>query len=100
MELPTTEWCAAAWDEAHARGQVPLDTEWAILPGMVRHTFTHFHLELAVWAGRVEDGAPGLEGRWVRVDDLGAEALPSVMRKVVKHALGATGGGAGEVGVP
>ena len=61
---------------------------------MVRHTFTHFLLELAVWAGRVEDGAPasGSEGRWVPVDDLGAEALPSVMRKVIKHALGATGG--------
>ncbi len=94
MELPTTEWRAAAWDQAKARGQVPFATEWAILPGLVRHSFTHFHLELAVWAGRVEDGAPapGLEGRWVRVDDLGAEALPSVMRKVVKHALGATGG--------
>ncbi len=95
MELPTTEWREAAWDRAKVRGQVPFATEWAILPGVVRHTFTHFHLELAVWAGRVQDGAAGGAGRWVPLDDLGEEALPSVMRKVIKHALGHTAQGGG-----
>jgi len=52
----------------------------------VRHTFTHFQLELEVWAGRAA-GEEDIDGRWVALDGLAGEALPSVMRKVVHHAL-------------
>ena len=52
MELPSTAWRAAAWDEAEALAQAPFDAPWAELPGVVRHTFTHFHLELEVYRGR------------------------------------------------
>jgi A/G-specific adenine glycosylase len=86
MEVPSTPWRAAPWREAEALAQAPIAAEWTELPGLVRHTFTHFHLELTVWAGRASDGQEA-EGRWVRLDDLGGEALPSVMRKVVRHAL-------------
>jgi len=60
------------------------------LPGLVRHTFTHFHLELTVWAGRANGMEPHMgkaEGRWVPLGGLADEALPSVMRKLVRHAL-------------
>jgi A/G-specific adenine glycosylase len=86
MEVPSTPWRAAPWGEAEALAQAPIATPWTELPGLVRHTFTHFHLELTVWAGRADPGQD-TEGRWVRLDDLGGEALPSVMRKVVRHAL-------------
>jgi A/G-specific adenine glycosylase len=90
MELPSTPWREAPWPAAEAGGNAPLITrEWTVLPGLVRHTFTHFHLEMTVWASRV-DGAAGTrvgEGRWVALDGLGDEALPSVMRKLVRHAL-------------
>jgi A/G-specific adenine glycosylase len=90
MELPSTEWREAAWDEAEALARAPLAARWTELPGIVRHTFTHFHLEARVWAGR--SGHAPAAGRWVALDDLGAEALPSVMRKIVRHALeGAAG---------
>jgi A/G-specific adenine glycosylase len=51
----------------------------------VRHTFTHFHLELAV-AAAVPRTAPR-DGIWAPIEALGAYALPTVMRKVVRHAM-------------
>ncbi len=94
MELPSTEWRAVPWSEGEAVVQAPLAAEWQALPGRVRHTFTHFHFEIEVWAGRSDGGGPGDAGataRWVRLDDLGGEALPSVMRKIVRHALAQAG---------
>ena len=86
MELPGTAWREAVWGVAEARDQAPAEADWVALPGLVRHTFTHFHLELAVWAGRTAEGGAAA-GRWVPLDALAAEALPSLMRKVVRHAL-------------
>jgi A/G-specific adenine glycosylase len=86
MELPGSDWRETPWAPSEARRQAPAAADWTRLSGLVRHTFTHFHLELTVWAGRATD--PGaVEGRWVALDDLAGEALPSVMRKVVGHAL-------------
>jgi A/G-specific adenine glycosylase len=57
------------------------------MPGAVSHVFTHFELRLAVAAGAL-DGAPAPAAcRWCAIDRLGQEALPSVMRKVIRHAL-------------
>src|SRR5690625_377444 len=85
MEVPSTEWREDGWAEAEAQLHAPLFADWRPLPGRVRHTFTHFHLELELWAGQGEGEVP--EGRWVTLDALGEQALPSVMRKVVAHAL-------------
>ena len=85
VEVPSTEWREENWAEADALGQAPLAADWRPLPSRVRHTFTHFHLELEVWSGHGEGDIP--HGRWVSLDMLGEQALPSVMRKVVAHAL-------------
>ena len=62
--------------------------EWRRLPGVVRHVFTHFPLELSVYATEAakQTAAPPAT-RWVPLDAVHAEALPSVMRKVIAHAL-------------
>jgi A/G-specific adenine glycosylase len=63
--------------------------QWQRLPGSVRHVFTHFPLELVVYRSEVPAGARAPAGaRWVPLAELDGEALPSVMRKVVAHALG------------
>jgi A/G-specific adenine glycosylase len=55
---------------------------------VVRHVFTHFPLELAVYTAELPPGTAAPPGtRWIATRSLGAEALPSVMRKVVAHAL-------------
>ena len=87
MEVPSTEWRTVAWTEAEAAAFAPVSTRWRRLPGVVRHTFTHFHLELAVLAGDVRAGYEK-GGVWVPADALGEHALPTVMKKVIAHARG------------
>src|SRR5215470_10935594 len=87
IEVPSTEWREAAISEAAARKEAPVRASWVRLPGTVRHTFTHFHLELAVLAGETEANAK-TAGSWVPLDRLSEQALPTVMKKVVNHALG------------
>ena len=87
MEVPSTEWGAQVSD---AEPQAPVAAAWRKLPGLVEHTFTHFHLELTVWrAEEVTDGALRDDGdyRWTKREDLAGEALPTAMRKVVAHVL-------------
>ena len=87
MELPSTEWREAPWTGPEALAQAPLTAGWTELPGLVRHTFTHFHLELRVWAGSVSGTRAPETGRWVRPEELDEQALPTVMRKAIRHAL-------------
>jgi A/G-specific adenine glycosylase len=62
---------------------------WRRVPGVVRHVFTHFPLELTVYRAEVWRRAAAPAGtRWTAIARLGDEALPSLMRKVVAHGLG------------
>ncbi len=90
-EVPTTAWdkdfdaatalCAAP---AFARAR----PKWRRLPGVVSHVFTHFPLELAVYSAQVPAGTRAPAGtRWTKLADIAGEALPSLMRKVVAHAI-------------
>ena len=86
MEIPSTPWSAAPWHIAEAASVAPAAVEWRMLPGTVRHGFTHFQLELGVAAGQtVEVG----EGLWSPVERLGDRALPTLMKKIVRLALAA-----------
>ena len=94
MEVPSTVWRAAEWTFEEAIAAAPVATQWHPLPGAVRHGFTHFELELTVLAGRVGETAVQPRGvdegqgpRWCRLDRLSEYALPTVMKKVVRHAL-------------
>jgi A/G-specific adenine glycosylase len=90
-EVPTTPWThdfdvdqalPAAPEMARAR------PKWRRLPGVVSHVFTHFPLELVVYRAQLPRGAIAPAGaRWIGLKDLAGEALPSLMRKVVAHAL-------------
>jgi A/G-specific adenine glycosylase len=86
MEVPSTDWRGAAWPVAEARREAPLAARWRALPGLVRHGFTHFELELTVLAASVA-GKGQAEGLWWPIDRLGEQALPTLMKKLVAHAL-------------
>jgi A/G-specific adenine glycosylase len=91
-EVPGSEWAESGTPELN--NDRPVDAAWIRVPGIVRHTFTHFHLELIVYLAQIEEGVCVSENadpercRWVPQRELDAQALPSVMRKVVAHALG------------
>jgi A/G-specific adenine glycosylase len=94
-EVPTTEWAhdfaedtalksAPRFGATKSRKRIA----WRRAGGMVRHVFTHFPLELSVYIADVPARTPAPAGaRWVALASLSGEALPSVMRKVVAHAL-------------
>lgn len=93
QEIPTSEWTENKEQAENMLKSPPLKGEWWPVPGIVKHTFTHFHLELKVY--RIiprEDAeftlfADAERCKWVNRDKLADEALPSVMRKIVQHAL-------------
>ncbi|RVU19464.1 A/G-specific adenine glycosylase [Methylobacterium oryzihabitans] len=86
-EPPTSPWLPD-YDPARALLDAPLDARWKRLPGIVRHVFTHFPLELTVFHARVAAGTPAPEGmRFTPAADLAAEPLPGAMKKVLAHAL-------------
>ncbi len=90
-EVPTGPW-SSDFDESAALESAPClasPVSWRKLPGVVRHAFTHFPLELVVCAAEVPVHTPAPPGaRWLAFADLSREALPTLMRKVVVHALG------------
>jgi A/G-specific adenine glycosylase len=90
-EVPTTEWSPGFEAQAaiaRAPRLVRMKPDWLRVPGTVTHVFTHFPLELVIYAATIAAGAPAPRGtRWVALSKLDHEALPNVMRKVISHAL-------------
>jgi A/G-specific adenine glycosylase len=84
IEIPSTPWRTVPWTFAEAVGSAPVTAAWLPLPGTVRHGFTHFQLELAVVSG-----VGTTEGLWSPVERLGDHALPTLMKKVARHAIAA-----------
>jgi A/G-specific adenine glycosylase len=69
MEVPTTPW---ETKKTQQKGT------------LVRHTFTHFHLEVDVCAHENENDFQGI---WVKPEDLSKYALPTLMKKILKAGL-------------
>jgi A/G-specific adenine glycosylase len=92
-EVPTTEWARDFDDDKALKGAPHFITKtkplaWRRIAGVVRHVFTHFPLELTIYTTELPARTPAPKGaRWVTLENLSGEALPSVMRKVVAHAL-------------
>jgi A/G-specific adenine glycosylase len=86
FEVPSTDWRAAPWDIDEAIAAAPTRASWRPLEGVVRHGFTHFELELSLLVGSAR-GASADGAVWCPVDRLSDYALPTLMKKVVRHAL-------------
>jgi A/G-specific adenine glycosylase len=120
LQPPLGEWSRKFPSRDEALAQAPFRAAWKKLPGVVRHGFTHFELEIEVWVAEATTKTklswpanashPGNEGRdrradarpldgpvkpghdklgfkWVAVGDLPTVALPTVMRKIIAHAI-------------
>ena len=118
LEPPLGPWEENFPSNAKALKQAPFEAAWKKKPGIVRHGFTHFELEIEVYvadvgkrpqlswpanAGHpVENGKrskkrkmdgpdkPGHDKqqvRWIASDQLREVELPTVMRKIVEHAI-------------
>jgi len=93
LETPSSPWAEGPGGSNRGSGHAPLKADWQKLPGLVEHTFTHFHLELSVYRAEVgQDAQPKRAAEperclWLKPRALAGAALPSVMRKVLLHAL-------------
>ena len=90
LELPGTPWRDAPWDEAEAMAfaPVPPGPNWRRVPGVARHGFTHFELEMALFAAEVPALAP-IEGTEARPLAEAAAGMPTVMRRLLDLAAAA-----------
>ena len=86
IEVPSTPWGehkSDALKDTHAPHKGP----WEKKEGVVKHTFTHFHLKLEVVVCNLKGLKPNLEhGFWAQLDDLENHALPTVMKKVIQFS--------------
>jgi A/G-specific adenine glycosylase len=93
LEVPSTDWLDDWVPMEPACAAAPVRTDWWPLPTTVVHVFTHFRLELQVLRAIVPTDvsltfwAEPDRCLWVARRDLDGAALPSVMRKVIAHAL-------------
>lgn len=74
LGFPTTDWADAPTPAP------PVKADWQVLNTQAEHTFTHFHLRLAVHVAQTD--APPSRGEFIPLDP---GDLPTAMRKV--HAL-------------
>ena len=71
-------WPGGAWGDV-AQDLPPVEAAWRDIGAEVRHTFTHFHLRLAVRVAGLPDDCIPERGTFVR--SLRPSDLPTVMRK-------------------
>jgi A/G-specific adenine glycosylase len=90
LELPGTPWRDAPWEEREALALAPVaGLDWRRVPGVARHGFTHFELEMALFSASVPALAPA-DGAEARPLAEAAAAMPTAMRRLLALAGAAT----------
>jgi A/G-specific adenine glycosylase len=85
-EVPGTEW-RVDFDLSTALDAAPVSAGWRRLPGVARHGFTHFELEVTVFRAdlsQMPQAPPGLH--WHPLDRLPEAGLPTIMHKIAALA--------------
>ena len=75
-------WPGTVWSEETAKESPPLTADWQDPGPEVRHTFTHFHLRLAVRVAQVPNDTAPKQGSFLPRPYFRPTDLPTVMRKV------------------
>jgi A/G-specific adenine glycosylase len=86
LQPPLGAWRGEFPNRKAALAEAPFTGAWSKKPGFVRHGFTHFELEMEVYVGRFQ-ARPNGEGIWLLPAEITRAALPTVMRKLIDHAL-------------
>ncbi len=76
---PGSDWIDAS--KTRPQGTPPATADWQVVPGEVRHTFTHFHLMLTVMYATEPDSIVHPDAAFIAPDRFRPSDLPTVMRK-------------------
>ena len=88
-EVPTTAWTARV-DGATGVEAAPFPADW-MRKGSIGHVFTHFSLDLTIYAAEVAFHEAPVGHFWSKPGWINDEALPTVMKKAIEAAIpGAT----------
>ncbi|NOZ66540.1 MAG: A/G-specific adenine glycosylase [Alphaproteobacteria bacterium] len=85
MEVPSSDWLESPDWDAVPMPQIPIIANWTETPGLVRHSFTHFHLELKIIRLELLEMIELQEGDWFPFSRIEYLALPTVMKKIIHH---------------
>ena len=83
-EVPTTAWTSRV-DGGTGIDHAPFPADWQAC-GAITHVFTHFELRLSVYRVQVPLRCCD-DGWWEPVENLEAQALPTVMKKAIAQAI-------------
>lgn len=61
--------------------------KWRKTEGQIKHSFTHFDFYIDVQLAKAENNLYNLKGEWVEFEDLSNYGVPTVMKKIIYHAL-------------
>ena len=78
--LPTGPWA----DSPPGLEDAPLDADWRMIEGGVRHGFTHFNLDVALAAAEIAAHSGAAAGEWWPIADLESAGLPTVFAKAAR----------------
>lgn len=92
LGFPGSTWSETPPSDAEIAAAAPFSAAWRALETEARHTFTHFHLLLALRAARIDAPPHGPDDLWLPRAELDAAALPTLMRKAATLALSALDG--------
>jgi A/G-specific adenine glycosylase len=87
LQPPLGPWTEEFPTAKEAALQAPFPASWRKRVGVVRHGFTHFELEIEVFTATTRSAREPEGAIWLGRDQLASAALPTVMRKIIAHAL-------------
>jgi A/G-specific adenine glycosylase len=71
-------WPSTDWSECPS-SRPPLSADWVLVPGLVRHTFTHFNLELNIYRAIIKRSLDPYF--FIPLKNFNSSDMPTVMRK-------------------
>jgi len=79
-------WPTSEWTERAPKAAAPIDAQWEFSE-IVKHTFTHFHLNLRVLTATVPLDCSPAYGHFILADEFDPNSIPTVMRKVYNAGI-------------
>lgn len=88
IEVPSSSWVVEKYPLSRVKIQAPLPSEFIQAHQAIKHTFTHFSLELEIYKAIVPvDSKIPQDCFWCLQNDFASYAIPTVMKKVINAVL-------------
>ena len=87
MQVPLSPWLTQPPTIETAIRAAPMTADWRQIPGSVQHGFTHFAIRFSlISACAKRQDLRSRKGVWSAPERLGEQALPTMVKKIIRHA--------------